>query len=60
MYTVSNAFKTAMESNIKSLAVNFSFYNDNEDKVTISGTNALVSITISFDDELGSSSMRKA
>jgi len=58
MYSVSNAFKTAMESNIKGLTASIEYIDDDEDTVIL--TDCLSSIKISADGELGSSSMRRA
>lgn len=59
MYAVSNAFKTAMESNIKTLAVRVKYKDDSENVVSITGDNSIVSVKISSDCELGSSAVRK-
>jgi len=60
MYAVSNSFKTAMESNIKSLAVRIKYKDDSENVVTITGDNSIISVKISSECELGSSAIRKA
>jgi hypothetical protein len=60
MYAVSNAFKTAMESNIKSLAVRIKYKDDSEKTVTLTGDNSIISVKISSECELGSSAVRKA
>lgn len=59
MLNVTNAFKAAMESNIKGLGAWIVYFDDNEEIVKISDTDALVSIKISSDGELGASCMRK-
>lgn len=60
MYIVSNAFKTAMESSIKSLAVRIKYKDDSENVISLTGDNSIISIKISSECELGSSAIRKA
>lgn len=59
MYSVSSNFKTAMESNIKSVSAYVSYYNNNDAEVIMTGNDAITDLKISADGELGSSSMRK-
>lgn len=59
MYTVTEAFKTAMESNIKSLTTWLIYKNHDQVNVTLTDSDALVSVQVSAEGELGSSSMRK-
>jgi len=59
MLSVSSNFKTAMAQPIKSIEVNLSYYNNSDEEIYMTGEDAIISVKLSCDGELGSSAMKK-